>query len=51
VYVATAYWKRKEEVYYKLVTILFRNPIVTIASGPKRKKKHRKSKWEVSKVY
>jgi hypothetical protein len=51
VYVATTYWKRKEEVYYKVVTILFGNPIVTIASGPKKKKTHRKTKWEVNKVY
>ncbi len=51
VYVATAYWKRKEEVYYKVATILSRNPIVTIASGLKKKKKHRMTKWEVNKVY
>ncbi len=47
----TAYWKRKEENYYKVATILFGNPIVTIVSGPKKKKKHRKTKWEVNKVY
>jgi len=51
VYVATAYWKRREEVYYNVATILSRNPIVTIASGPKNKKKHRKTKWDVNKVY
>jgi hypothetical protein len=50
VYVATAYWKGKEEVYYKVITILFGNHIVTTTSGPK-KKKHRKTKWEVNKVY
>jgi hypothetical protein len=43
VYVATTYWKIKGEVYYKVVTILFGNPIVTIVSGPKKKKKHRKT--------
>ncbi len=50
-YVAIAYWKRKEEDYYKVATILFGNPNVTIVSGPKKKKKHRKTKWEVNKVY